>query len=96
MPANFGWLGLKAQTALDPCESIRAAAVYLRHLSRYESGNPVTGIADGYAMKVVAAGSVKAAVVDPVVAPECDARPADVWAVQSCRDQQKERRVKSE
>ena len=26
--ANFAWLGLDAQTALDPCESIAAAARY--------------------------------------------------------------------
>lgn len=51
---NFGWLGLTLQSALDPCTSIRAAATVLTSLSRYNTGDPARGIANGYATRVIA------------------------------------------
>src|SRR5215510_11629964 len=52
---NFGWLGLTMQTALDPCQSIRAAAQLLQSYSRYNTGSPNAGFADGYVRRVVSA-----------------------------------------
>ena len=52
---NFGWLGLNAQTALDPCQSMRAAAQLLQSYSRYNTGSPTAGITNGYVQRVVSA-----------------------------------------
>jgi hypothetical protein len=52
---NFGWLGLTPQTALDPCQSIRAAAQLLQSYSRYNTGSPVAGFSNGYVQRVTAA-----------------------------------------
>ena len=52
---NFGWLGLTPQTALDPCQSIRAAAQLLQSYSRYNTGSPVAGFSNGYVQRVRAA-----------------------------------------
>jgi type IV secretion system protein VirB1 len=52
---NFGWLGLNAQTALDPCQSMRAAAQLLQSYSRYNTGSPTAGFANGYVQRVAAA-----------------------------------------
>jgi type IV secretion system protein VirB1 len=52
---NFGWLGLNAQTALDPCQSMRAAAQLLQSYSRYNTGSPTAGFANGYVQRVVSA-----------------------------------------
>jgi type IV secretion system protein VirB1 len=52
---NFGWLGLNAQTALDPCQSIRAAAQLLQSYSKYNTGSPTAGFANGYVQRVVSA-----------------------------------------
>ena len=52
---NFGWLGLTPQTALDPCQSIRAAARLLQSYSRYNTGSPVAGFSNGYVQRVTAA-----------------------------------------
>jgi soluble lytic murein transglycosylase-like protein len=51
---NFAWLSLNAQTALDPCQSIRAAGQLLASFSRYNTGSPSAGLSY--------AGSVSAAV----------------------------------
>ena len=53
---NFGWLGLTPQSALDPCQSIRAAAQLLQSYSRYNTGAPDRGFANGYVAKVLARG----------------------------------------
>lgn len=42
--ANFGWLGLTMTTALDPCRSINAAAVFFTDLSRWNSGSPTRAL----------------------------------------------------
>lgn len=50
--ANLPRLGLTPQTALDPCKSMSAGESVL--LSRYNTGNPMSGIANGYAKAVLA------------------------------------------
>ena len=52
---NFEWLGLTPQTALDPCQSIRAAAQLLRSYSRYDTGSPAAGFGNGYVRRVMTA-----------------------------------------
>jgi type IV secretion system protein VirB1 len=51
---NFGWLGLTVENALDPCHSVAAGAAVLTAFSRYNSGSPTAGIANGYAQAVMA------------------------------------------
>lgn len=65
--ANFGWLGLDNQTALDPCNSIKAARQVIieglkvegkdlssvfNTLSRYNTGNNKYGYQNGYVAAV--------------------------------------------
>jgi type IV secretion system protein VirB1 len=52
---NWFWLGLTAETALDPCQSIRAAGSLLVSLSKYNTGSPTRGI--GYALAVQTAST---------------------------------------
>jgi type IV secretion system protein VirB1 len=52
---NLALLGLTPATALDPCRSIAAGARLLVSFSRYNTGSPTRGIANGYAVAVVAA-----------------------------------------
>jgi soluble lytic murein transglycosylase-like protein len=49
---NFPLLHLTPASALDPCQSIRAAGDLIAILSRYNSGSPTRSI--GYATQVVA------------------------------------------
>jgi type IV secretion system protein VirB1 len=51
---NFRWLGLTGETALDPCQSIAAAAHLLTSFSRYNTGSPTTGLRNGYATALLA------------------------------------------
>jgi type IV secretion system protein VirB1 len=51
---NFRWLGLTEQTALDPCQSIAAAAHLLTSYSRYNTGSPTVGLRNGYVEAVLA------------------------------------------
>jgi type IV secretion system protein VirB1 len=51
---NFRWLGLTEQTALDPCQSIAAAAHLLTSYSRYNTGSPTVGLRNGYVEAVIA------------------------------------------
>jgi type IV secretion system protein VirB1 len=53
--ANFAWLGLTPETAFDPCESLRAAKAHLQAFSRYNTGDPVKGLRNGYVGRVMAA-----------------------------------------
>lgn len=50
--SNFSWLGMTTADALDPCKSIRAGAQVLTAYSRYNTGSPSRGIANGYALAV--------------------------------------------
>lgn len=50
---NFDWLGLNVETAFDPCQSIRAAAQHLTEASRYNTGSPTRGFANGYVTRIV-------------------------------------------
>jgi Transglycosylase SLT domain len=52
---NFAWLGLTAETALDPCVSMRAGAAVIQAYSRYNTCSPTRGI--GYAQAVTASVS---------------------------------------
>ena len=52
--ANFAWLGLSLATALDPCANLAASAAVLTSYSRYNTGSPTRGIANGYAVAVQA------------------------------------------
>jgi type IV secretion system protein VirB1 len=52
--ANFAWLGLTEASALDPCQSLRAARDLLQSYSRYNTGSPVSGVGNGYVRDVVA------------------------------------------
>lgn len=64
--SNFAWLGLTAETALDPCVSMRAGAAVLTRLSTYNTGSPTRGIANGYVQAVVASvGTVREARAAP-------------------------------
>lgn len=49
--SNFGLLHLTAETAMDPCQSIRAAGELIALLSRYNSGSPTRSV--GYATQVM-------------------------------------------
>lgn len=51
---NFQWLGLTEATALDPCESLRAARDLLQSYSRYNTGSPTRGFANGYVRNAMA------------------------------------------
>ena len=52
---NLGLLGLSLADAFDPCQSVAGAARLIQLFSRYNTGSPTRGIANGYAVKVVAA-----------------------------------------
>jgi type IV secretion system protein VirB1 len=52
--ANFGLLRLTARTAFDPCQSVRAAGDLIAILSRYNTGSPTAGVANRYALRVIA------------------------------------------
>jgi type IV secretion system protein VirB1 len=51
---NFRWLGLTVANAFDPCRSIAAGAAVLTAYSRYNTGSPTAGFANGYVERVAA------------------------------------------
>ena len=51
---NLGLLGLSVEDAFNACRSVEAAAKLLALFSRYNTGSPQRGIANGYATKVMA------------------------------------------
>jgi type IV secretion system protein VirB1 len=51
---NLGLLGLSVSDAFTACRSVEAAAKLLALFSRYNTGSPQRGIANGYAAKVQA------------------------------------------
>ena len=51
---NLGLLGLSVSDAFTACRSVEAAAKLLALFSRYNTGSPQRGIANGYAAKVLA------------------------------------------
>lgn len=53
---NFGWLGLTPETVFDPCRNVAASAAVLTAASRYNTGHPSRGFANGYVRRVIAAG----------------------------------------
>ena len=52
---NLALLGLGIADAFEPCKSAAAAARLLELFSRYNTGNPSRGVANGYAGAVMAA-----------------------------------------
>jgi hypothetical protein len=64
--ANFRWLGLTPETAMDPCRSMAAGAAVLKSLSAYNTGDGSRGIANGYSQRVVASVSAVKADGAPV------------------------------
>jgi len=51
---NLSLLGLRIADAFDPCKSVAAAARLMELFSRYNTGSPSRGIANGYAPAVMA------------------------------------------
>lgn len=49
---NWGWLGVSLEDTFDPCLNIRAAATELTSYSRYNTGSPTRGFANGYIAKI--------------------------------------------
>ena len=65
---NLSLLGLGIADAFEPCKSVAAAGRLIELFSRYNTGSPSRGIANGYAAAVMAAiHTVKAA--SPAVPP---------------------------
>jgi type IV secretion system protein VirB1 len=68
---NLSLLGLRVADPFEPCKAVAAAARLLELFSRYNTGSPSRGVANGYAAAVMTAiHRVKAAgpVVPPAVA----------------------------
>jgi hypothetical protein len=80
---NFLWLGLNMQRALDPCQSLRAAAQLLQSYSRYNTGSPTAGFANGYVQRVVnAVADVRSSNGGSASAPKAAMLPSDpAWDV---------------
>ena len=59
---NLSLVGLRVADAFEPCKAVAAAARLIELFSRYNTGSPSRGIANGYAAGVMAAiHAVKAA-----------------------------------
>lgn len=59
---NLSLLGLGVAEAFEPCKAVAAAARLIELFSRYNTGSPSRGIANGYAAAVLTAiSAVKAA-----------------------------------
>jgi type IV secretion system protein VirB1 len=50
---NFGWLGLTADGAFEPCRSLAAGATVLTALSRYNTGSSSSLVGMAYARRVL-------------------------------------------
>ncbi len=78
---NLSLLGLGVADAFEPCKAAAAAARLVELFSRYNTGSPSRGIANGYAVAVMAAiRSVKVAspavpLAMPAVAPRSTSAP---------------------
>jgi type IV secretion system protein VirB1 len=53
---NFGWLGLGADDAFEPCRSLAAGAAVLTALSRYNTGKSSSPAGMAYALRVISQG----------------------------------------
>lgn len=53
---NFGWLGLDAGDAFEPCDSLAAGAAVLTALSRYNTGKSSSPVGMAYARRVLSQG----------------------------------------
>lgn len=82
---NLAWLGLSIEAAFDPCRSVAAGAAVLTAFSRYNTGSPVRGFANGYVGRVIAAGTARPSTTAPSDMPRSapawpEAPSWDVWA----------------
>ena len=80
---NFAWLGLTLETVFDPCRNVAASAAVLTSASRYNTGHPSRGFANGYVRKVIAAGRANASLPaeqPPSLVPSAPDADWDVWA----------------
>lgn len=92
--ANFSWLGLTPETALDPCQSLRAARDLLQSYSRYNTGSPTAGFANGYVQNVLARTTITGASLGQLpstsIATPCPEEDATGWRIraipQDCRE----------
>lgn len=91
---NLGLLGLPLRDAFTACKSVEAAAKLLALMSRYNTGSPTRGLANGYAFHVMDAldGARTDRLPDAATEgsdqqqrpqPTCD-RSADVWGSAPC------------
>ena len=91
---NLDLLGLPLRDAFTACKSVEAAAKLLSLFSRYNTGSPTRGIANGYAIRVMETldGTRTKRLPDaatgnsdpPKQQPTCD-RSADVWDRDPCQ-----------
>ena len=90
---NLDLLGLPLRDAFTPCKSVEAAAKLLVLFSRYNTGSPTRGLANGYAYHVMDALDGTRADHLPDAArgssdqqqhPQACDRSADVWARDPC------------
>ena len=84
---NLDLLGLPLRDAFTACKSVEAASKLLALFSRYNTGSPTRGLANGYAMRVMDTLDATRTEHDPDAAtgrgdqqqqPACE-RSADVW-----------------
>ena len=90
---NLDLLGLPLRDAFTACKSVEAAAKLLALFSRYNTGSPTRGMANGYATRVMAAMDDTRSEHAPDAAtgradqqqrpPACD-RPVDAWDRDPC------------
>lgn len=67
---NLSLLSLGIADAFEPCKSAAAAARLIELFSRYNTGSPTRGIANGYARSVLTAiRAVKATTATPTLIP---------------------------
>jgi type IV secretion system protein VirB1 len=50
---NWRWLGVTVETVFNPADNIAAQCRLLQSYSRYNTGSPVRGVANGYVGRIV-------------------------------------------
>jgi type IV secretion system protein VirB1 len=91
---NLDMLGLPLRNAFSACSSVEAAAKLLSLFSRYNTGSPTRGVANGYALRVMDAldGTRTDRLPDAATGnsdqqqhPQACDRTADAWANDPCK-----------
>jgi type IV secretion system protein VirB1 len=85
---NWNWLGITLEQTFDPCLNIRAGATELESYSRYNTGSPSRGFANGYVAKIVNAKNKQhdISIADATPVPPSKPHDADVWREAEDRD----------